>query len=119
MDPITQVRTALLASAPVTDIVVARVAPLTKAQNITLPAITLQAINRETENALQGSVGTDSSRVQVTYWATTYDAVRALADVGRTAIASASRLFLTEVPDYDSEIEVYRISQDFSIWVDA
>lgn len=119
MDPISQIRAALVASAPVVAIVAARIAPLVKAQSLSLPAITLQQISLDAENTLQGWSGTDNARVQVTYWATTYDGVRSLADLGRSAISSAVRLMISEVPDFDPDVDLYRISQDFSVWVEA
>jgi ornithine cyclodeaminase/alanine dehydrogenase-like protein (mu-crystallin family) len=114
---------ALKADAGVTAIVGsgvnARISALMKTQGITIPAVTLQRISLEPQNHLRGHAGLDSVRVQVDSWEHTYAGVRALADACRSALQDADHVMLGEIDNYDPETDpgLYRITQDFQIWI--
>lgn len=96
-----------------------RVSSLTKVQGITIPAVTVQRVSTDPVNHLRGHAGLDDSRVQVDSWATTDTEVRALAAACRAAIQTAGHLMLGEFDNYDPETDpgLYRITQDYRIWV--
>lgn len=114
---------ALKASAGVTAIVgsgaSARISPLMKAQGITPPAVTLQRIAVAPVNHLRGHGGVDAVRVQVDSYADSYSGVRALATACRTALQTAGHLMVSEIDNYEPGVEpaLYRITQDFQVWV--
>lgn len=116
-DPFEPIRQALLASSQVTALVSDRVMPLTKPQAGANPSITLQLVDLTPETHLRGHANLDGARVQVEYWATTYDATKDLADIGRLAIAASDRVLVFETRDYDFEVKLYRFAQDFLVWV--
>ena len=109
------IRDALVADAGVTALVGQRVSPILKAQDTTLPAITLQRISIVPQNHLTGDGDLDYGRVQLDVWATTYVEARSVADACRTALA-AYQLEL-ESDDYDPDTETYRVIQDWSVWL--
>lgn len=116
-DPFEPIRQALLASTQVIALVAERITPLTRPQAGANPSITMQLVDLTPETHLQGHANLDGARVQVEYWATTYDAALDLAAKGRTAISAADRIPVFETRDYDFEVRLYRIAQDFLVWV--
>jgi hypothetical protein len=115
-------RAVLVAAAGVTAIVGtganARISPLIKAQGITPPAVTLQRVAMTPQNHLRGNGSLDYCRVQSDSWAVTYAAVRALADACRAAMEAAGHPLLSEIDNYDPEVDpgLYRITQDYQVW---
>jgi hypothetical protein len=113
----------LRASAGVTAIVGSgddcKVSPLIKAQTVVPPAVTVQRVSTTPQNHLRGFASLDDNRVQTDSWATTREGVLALASACRTAMQSAGHLCLGEFDNYDPETDpgLYRITQDFEIWV--
>jgi len=75
---------------------------------------------------LQGPSGFAHPRFQVDAWATTYTGAKTLADAIRGALdgyrgtASGTRigscLIDSERDIYESEIKIYRVSQDYIVW---
>jgi hypothetical protein len=116
-DPFQPIRQALLADAQVVALVSDRVMPLTKPQAGSDPSITFQLVDLTPETHLQGHADLDGARVQVEYWANSYDTAKDLADKGRSAIAAADRVLVFETRDYDFEVKLYRFAQDFLVWV--
>jgi hypothetical protein len=98
----------------------ARISPLIKSQNITLPAVTLQRTSTTPTNSL-GSIphtGLDQTRVQVDCWADSYAGARALSATCRAALQTAGHPCVGEFDAYDPETDpgVYRLTLDFSVW---
>lgn len=115
---------ALKADASVTAIVgggtSARISPLIKAQNITMPAVTLQRTSTTPTNSIDPSphTGLDQTRVQIDCWADSYAGARALASACRTALQNAGHPCVGEFDNYDPETDpgLYRLTLDFSVW---
>lgn len=96
-----------------------RISPLIKAQGVTPPAITLQRVTTTPQNHLRGHAGLDANRIQADHYAETYAQARALAAASRSAMQAAGHLCISEVDNYDPEVDpgLYRITQDFEVWV--
>lgn len=96
-----------------------RVSPLMKSQSLTMPAVTVQRVTTDPVNHLRGHGSLDDSRTQLDSWAETYAGARALATACRTAMQTAGHLMLGEFDNYDPETDpgLYRITQDYRIWV--
>lgn len=107
----------LRASVAVQAIAGDRVYPLSRPQDIQVPAVTLQRVSVGPQNALGGFSGLDANRVQATCYATTYAEVRALAAACRTAANAAGHICRSEADEYDPEVEVYLVTQEYSVWV--
>jgi hypothetical protein len=117
-DPLVVLRNLLVADTNVIAIAPAsRITPVTRPQAAQVPAISLNVVSNEPDNHLQGSSNLATVRVQVEYWAADYDTARDLANKGNTAIAAADRLLVFDVADYDFDVKLYRVAQDFLLWV--
>jgi hypothetical protein len=116
-DPFEPIRQALLAAAPVTAIVGDRIEPLKKPQAGAEPSISLQLVETDPENHLQGHAGLDAARVRIECWHPTYDGALDLMNKARTAVAVADRVCVDELRDYDFEVKLYRFDLDFLVWV--
>jgi hypothetical protein len=112
-------RAVLVADSAVSALVGERISALMKAQGTAMPAITLQRVSVTPQNHLRGNGGLDYVRVQADCWATSYDGVRALAIACRSAMEAASHQMLSELDNYDPQVDpgLYRITQDFQVWV--
>jgi hypothetical protein len=97
----------------------AKISPLIKSQGIDPPAVTLQRVSVVPQNNLRGNGGLDQVRVQLDAWATTYGGTRALASACRSALEAAGHPMESEIDNYDPETDpgMYRITQDYLIWV--
>src|SRR6185295_13120208 len=78
--------TRLLAVAGVTALIGDRVHPVPLPQNVTYPAVSYQLISRNRETAFGVDPLLATSRIQVNAWASTYTAVKALAEQIRLAL---------------------------------
>lgn len=97
-----------------------RIWPVTRA-NQTLPAITYQRIAGVPQNDLDGDDGNLLNiRMQIDVWATTHDAVKALAEAVRTRMQTAASTFhavmILDQDIYEDESRIYRVLMDFSCW---
>lgn len=109
----------LAAAGSVTALVpAAQITPLVRMQSVAPPAITLQRISMVPTNHLGGSSSLDSNRVQLDVWASSYSSAKAIAVACRAALAAANHQMLLEVDQYDAEVdpELFRITQDWSVW---
>ena len=118
-------RTHLIADAPVTALVVARIYPIKLPQSPTYPALTYEIISDIPHRALAGDSDLERVRVRIHCWAKTYTGAADLAKKVRTAVADFSGLMgTTEVSSVKFETwndifedvpEVYRRVADFFI----
>ena len=112
-------RNVLVGASAVTSLVPANsITNLIRPQSIAPPAITLSRVSLTPTNHLRGASNLDSNRVQLDTWATTYASARAIADACRAAL-EPQFLFNGELPEnYEPETdpELYRITQDWSVW---
>jgi hypothetical protein len=115
---------AVLKAAPAVTAIVgegvdARISPLIRAQTVAPPAVTLQRISLAPVNGLRGHAGLDDVRVQVDVWADSYAGARTLANACRAALQAAGHQMQSEFDNYEPDVspELYRITQDFQVWV--
>ena len=100
--------------------------PVTIPQYPTYPLILYTKISGMRDHALGGASGHAHPRFQIEAWAETYTAAKTLADAIRNALDDYSGTAAGTVIDsclidserdiYESEIEVYRVIQDYFIW---
>ena len=100
--------------------------PVTIPQSPTYPLILYTKISGDRDHALRGASGHAHPRFQVEAWDLTYTAAKTLADAIRNALDDYtgtaagtvihSCLIESERDTYESEIEIYRIMQDYMIW---
>jgi hypothetical protein len=93
-----------------------RMSPLIRDQNETLPCVTLSLVSVDPQNHLNGAPTLDQNRVQIDSWATTYAGARAVAAAVRTALESAGLNLISEFDTFESDVNEYRVTQDFSVW---
>jgi hypothetical protein len=109
----------LSAAAPVVALVGTRISPLIRAQDLVLPAVTLQRITLTPSNTFAGNGGLDNTRLQVDCWDATYAGARALAIVVRAAFDAVPVLMTLELDNnfqLDPVPGVYQITQEYQIW---
>lgn len=116
-------RACLAADATVTALVGTRIYPLVMPQDATRPAIVLTVVSEVPENSFDGTAETrlTASRVQVDCYAATYLEAHEVATAVDNVLAnlrrpdlSAERDSMTD--DWDDEVQVHRVSMDFSVW---
>lgn len=118
-------RTHLIADAPVTALVVARIYPIKLPQNPTYPALTYEIISDIPHRALAGDSDLERARARIHCWAATYSGAIDLAGKVRTSVADFSGLmgtttvrsvkFETWNDIFEDVPEVYRRVADFMI----
>ncbi len=118
-------RTHLIADAPVTALVVSRIYPIKLPQNPTYPALTYEFISDIPHRSLGGDSDLERVRARIHCWAATYTGAIDLAAKVRTAVGDFSGLmgtttvrsvkFETWNDLYDDVPEVYRRVADFYI----
>jgi hypothetical protein len=79
----------LIADSGVTAIVEDRVSPLIRAQDESLPCVTLSTVDVVPANCMADVPTLDTNRVQVDSWDTTYEGVLTLATACRAALEAA------------------------------
>jgi hypothetical protein len=116
MAAIEEVRDLLVADAGVLALVAQRISPLLRAQNETLPCVTLSLVSVVPANHLNGAPTLDQNRVQVDSWAATYTAARSVADACRAALEAAGLTMEGEFDTFEPDVSEYRVTQDFYFW---
>jgi hypothetical protein len=112
----------------ITDIIGTRMYPVIRPQTTQLPALSYQRVAETRVDPLTagapGAALTDV-RMQIDHWAASYATVKDLAVQVRQAMnghnqASGLRAmsYLTAHDEYDDESRTYRVSADYSIWVE-
>ena len=97
----------------------ARIYPVYLPQDPTLPAMSYQRISSQPHVSMGGFCNLDNPRIQIDCWATSYSAVKELSEAVRDAMMSALAFRALEISDQDlfePELEIYRVSLDFSCW---
>lgn len=117
MDQVTAFRAVLIADSDVAAIVGTRVTILVKPQSLTMPCVTLQEISITPENDLGGWSEVDGVQVQLDTWAVTREIARDLAVKCRTALGSANRLMVSQFEEFESDVDLYRITQTWETMV--
>ncbi len=109
----------LSSDAGLTALVSTRIYPTWLPQNATMPAISYTQISERVQQTIEGEVALRNHMYQFDIWSNTYSGAQTIATALLTAMAAASlfksyRLGQTET--YEPEIDIHRISVDFSIW---
>jgi hypothetical protein len=118
--PIQTLRDILMADPAVVTLVVDRITPLVRTQDIGVPAVTLQLITGAPENHLQGDSGLQYNRVQLDAWAETYDGAEILAKLCRTAIVAGGFICDRELDNFDDTAQLsglFSKTQEYSVWI--
>ena len=103
-----------------------RIYPHKLPQNPTFPAITYSRVSGAREKVLKGLSGLARPTLQYDCWAERYTEVKSLADAVRAAFdgyqgtvrsVRIDRIqILNEVDDFDTEVHIYRVSQDYEVF---
>lgn len=107
----------LINDAPVVAIVSDRISPVIRAQDETLPCVTVTTVSVVPANIMDGVPTLDTCRVQVDAWASTYAGARSLATACRLAIETAGHTMEDEFSSFESDVNEYRVTQDYSVMV--
>jgi hypothetical protein len=124
--------TKLSGTTAITDIVGKRIYPQLAPDKVAKPYIVYQRISGPREQIMGGKSGVAYPRIQITCWASTYTAVKALAEVVRLALEAAINTtwgtvsILACVFEGDTDIEelseqteaarAYGVALDFTVW---
>ena len=121
----TAIRSILINDATVKDITT-RCYPVALPQSPTYPLILYTKITGMRDHHLQGPSGHAHPRFQVEAWSKTYTEAKTLADAIRKALDGYSGtasgtvirscLIESERDDYQKEIDVHRVIQDYFTW---
>ena len=95
-----------------------RVYPLTAPDGVAKPYMTYQRISSNSEHVLSGSSGLTNTRVQIDVYATTYaEATSIAAQVDALmSVWSVQNVSISLQDFYEDQIQLYRISHDYSLW---
>ena len=97
----------------------ARIYPVFLPQDPIYPAISYQRISSQPQTSMGGFCNLDNPRIQIDCWATSYSAVKGMAEAVRDAMMSSPAFNALEISDQDlfePDLEIYRVSIDFSCW---
>ena len=97
----------------------ARVYPVKLEQDTEFPAITYQRISGGQQYSLTAYSNLENPRIQIDVWGLKYSDVKALAAKVKTAMEGATTFratLLTDIDLYEDDVEIYRVSQDWSVW---
>jgi len=115
-------RDTLLADASVIALVGSRIYPVNLPQEPTYPAVTYLEISGDPHNSLTGPQGLHWARLRVHTWGETYGDAYETAQAVEVALNGQKFTTLRAISAlgrhdlYESAVEAYYISQDFSIW---
>jgi hypothetical protein len=109
-------RTALLAHAPLTSIVGQNIAALVVPEAATSPYVTYQVVVDVSNQCLQGNVYQNSTRLQIDCWSTSYANVKAIKEAVINSLVGFKKSYNINVMDgYESETLLYRQIIDFNL----
>lgn len=119
-------RTFLLAHAPISAIVAARVFPVVLPQGERAASIVYTRVSGFGDHHTEGASGLSRPRVQIDAYAPTHDAAVALADLikeridGYRGLMGAVRVqgvfFVDERENYQADVDLHRMSRDYLIF---
>lgn len=96
-----------------------RIFPIIMPQNPTFPAITYQRISTNRTQAMDGATGHENPWFQIDIWSENYSELKAIEIqlLGAMDAATAYTSLLQNRQDqYESGLEIYRATLDFSAW---
>jgi hypothetical protein len=109
----------LSTTAGITGKVSARIYPVRAPQNPTFPYIVYQRISTNPEYSISGFGSLSNVSIQFDCYATDHAGIRSLSSALHTAMQSATyKNILENDMDFpEPELDGYRVTQDYSIWV--
>lgn len=111
--------TALSGDATLAALVGTRIYPQWRAQDAALPAVTFYQVSENPQNTIGGELALRNHQYQFDVWADSYSEAQSVVTALNAAVLAAStfkahRLGQQEL--YEPQLEVHRVSVDFSIW---
>ena len=83
------------------------------------PAVTYQRITADRVYSLSGYSTLENAKMQIDCWATSFETVKDLGNKMRQVVDGATAFASNLISDqdlYEDEVNVYRVSQDYSLW---
>ena len=83
------------------------------------PAVTYQRITADRVYSLSGYSTLENAKMQIDCWATSFETVKDLGNKMRQVVDGATAFASNLISDqdlYEDEVNVYRVSQDYSFW---
>jgi hypothetical protein len=119
-------RSFLLADPLIAAMIVSRIFPVVLPQGQREPSIVYTRVSGLGDHTMQGASGLSRPRFQIDAWAVTQDDAAALASLVKDRIDGYRGLmgavpvqgvfFADEREDYQSDIDMHRMSRDYLIW---
>lgn len=113
----------LTADPAVSALVDTRVYPSILPQTPTLPAVSYARISAIPTYSLAGRSSLRHATIEINAWAMTYAEVKALAEAIEDAMDADGSAFkavqITDQDLYESDIKIYRVLAEYSIWAQA
>jgi len=111
----------LSTSTLITTLTSSRIYPVVLPQGaaVAFPAVTYQRVSADRVYSLNGYNTLENPKMQIDCWATSFETVKDLASKMRQVVDSATAFASNLISDqdlYEDELNVYRVSMDFSLW---
>lgn len=90
--------------------------PLTVPEKPVAPYAIYLQVSNSPDVVLESLVAIDNTRLQVDIFAKTYAEVQSLSNQVRDALMALNIIPLSSGDLYESEVKLYRVTQDFSVW---
>jgi hypothetical protein len=105
--------------AAINTLVVTRIYPLKAPQNPTYPFIVYQRISTNPDYTLGGFANLSNVSIQFDCYATDHAGIRTLSSALHTAMQSATfkNILENDMDFFDPDLDGYRATQDYSIWI--
>lgn len=96
-----------------------RIYPMILPQDCTYPALTYTRIGGGRVNDISGYSCLDNPVISIETWATSYSIAKTLSTKVHSAMNQATAfksLLISDVDDFNEDLRIYRIVQDYSCW---
>lgn len=111
--------TLLTATTTITDIMGNKLYPVRAPQAVKMPYGVYQRISGGQQNGLSGYLTLENPRMQIDIYSTSYSQVKTLAENIHTQMETSTGFKNTLISDsdlFEDELNVYRITMDYSCW---
>lgn len=96
--------------------IVSKCYPLTAPDLPVPPFAIYNLVSKVPSTTVSSGISIDNSSIQIDIFAKTYAEAHSLADQVRVAIMNIGGIPTSYSDMYESEVKIYRVSQDFSFW---
>ena len=96
--------------------IVAKCYPLTAPDLPVTPFAIYNQVSKVASTTVASGISIDNSSIQIDIFSKTYAEAHSLADQIRIAIMNIGGIPTSFSDMYESEVKIYRVSQDFSFW---